>query len=251
MNKNHVRLLASVLVLLSIPAHAQVLINWGTATNMSTDTNVAANGTAFDAATFYSTATTVNGVTFNPLTTAATFSSPDVGGLKDASGDITVLYTGGVIPPGSTYLAYAGGSANYNNVVSTLSYSFGTGSGSGTVTLSNLTLGQTYQVEVWAYDGNAGDHGNVSTQLSGSGGGLLNPSTSATSPEDGQYVIGTFTAAGTTESFNYGAATGTYSILNDVAVRNITAVPEPSTWALMLAGFACLALRQRRLRNQI
>jgi hypothetical protein len=238
MNKTSL-LLASLFAVLSVPANAQI-ITWGSGINMSTDTDVATNGAALDAATFFGTTPTiVNGVTFNALTT------PITGGKTDASGDISITYDGGLLNPTATYTLYAGGSANYNNVVSTIAYGFTPG---GVVSLSNLKLNDTYQVEVWAYDGNLGDHGNVSTQLSGFGNGLLNPSTSSTAPEVGQFLLGDFTATGTTDSFTWSTATSKgFSIINDVSVRDITVVPEPGAWALMLAGLTLLAFRHRRL----
>ncbi len=112
--------------------------------------------------------------------------------------------------------------------------------GNAVITLSNLTLGDTYQVEVWAFDDNAGDSTDTSALLSGASGGVT------LAPPVGQYVLGTFTATGTTTiSFTDGITKPTYSILNDVSIRDITAVPEPSTWALMFAGIACLAFRRR------
>jgi hypothetical protein len=193
-------------------------ITWGTATNMSTDTDVATNGTAFDAVTFYSTATAVNGVTFNPLSTSLS------NGLEDASGDIAITgYTGFPLAPGGSYTTYAGGSANYNNAVSTLIFSQG-GVGTGmTVTLSNLVSGHTYQVEVWAFDGKLSDNGQVTTQLSGATApnGLINGANSATAPAIGQFVKGTFVASGSTKSFQ-ALQTQNFSVINNVSVRDIT-----------------------------
>jgi hypothetical protein len=104
-----------------------------------------------------------------------------------------------------------------------------------------LTIGNTYQVEVWSADIT---QGAFITDLSGSNSVSLNPNI-------GQYAVGTFTATATTLQFNaQGDGTSTISMLNAISVRDITAaVPEPSTYALLFAGLLALGFVQSRRRK--
>jgi Glycosyl hydrolase family 26/Ricin-type beta-trefoil lectin domain-like len=97
----------------------------------------------------------------------------------------------------------AGGSAAYNQLVTHPEYC-GTSS-TQTVTLNNLTVGHTYQMQVWSAYVNGGNRG---IELSGSNGtdsATLNAGT-------GQYAVGTFTASSTSMSF-----TGTPAAANTLA----------------------------------
>jgi hypothetical protein len=75
-----------------------------------------------------------------------------------------------------------------------------------------------------------------------------NPDGMASYP-NGQYVIGTFIATSRVQSFTF---QNTYPIdvsageINAIDLRNITSVPEPSTYAMMVAGLAFLGFCVRR-----
>jgi hypothetical protein len=103
-----------------------------------------------------------------------------------------------------------------------------------TVSLSGLTAGQTYDVQIW----NA--TGRQTTYTSD----LAVGSSSITLP-GGDYAIGQFFATGSTASFTYIASGGsnTYGVISDIAIR---AVPEPSTYAMIGLGALVLAWRLRR-----
>jgi hypothetical protein len=270
--KIHLSLGAIVIGLLSVTtlSHAQS-VTWGAATSMSDDSDVSNTGAYFDAGTFYGTATTVNGVAFNPLTNTG-----DV--FSDGSGKISVsinnVLTPGSVdnglsggPTGSVYLAYTGGSTNYQNVVSTLGFT-NSGVGTGmTVTLSDLTIGNYYQVQVWAFDGkseNITDVGTdsengvnrITTELTGANNVLINGSPLPTTPEIGQFALGNFTATSTTETFQaLQTQTGDVvdaAVINDVSVRDFGVIPEPSQVCLFGMGLAMLAvvMRRRRVANR-
>ena len=211
---------------------ASAQLSWEAATTMASDTDVATNGVYFDAGTYYSTVTLVNSVLFNPINVYV-----GVGAYKDGSGDLSISQTSGPIPPGGSYLAYAGGSANYKNIVSTFVYHL-IAYPSIQVQLSNLTIGDQYQVQLWAYDGKNSDL--VQTTLSGSPSVTLNPVL-------GQFAIGDFTASSSTLTFTAPAASGqSYDLISTVSVRDITPVPEPNTLLTLVSGFGILACLRRR-----
>jgi hypothetical protein len=111
-----------------------------------------------------------------------------------------------------------------------------------TFTISGLTAGTYYSVQVWDVAGYAGPNNanQRETELSGVSPAFLVGS---------DYVIGTFTAPlSGTESFTMsGLPGGNYGEINAVAVRD---VPEPSTYAMMLAGLAVLGFCVRRRSAQ-
>ena len=101
--------------------------------------------------------------------------------------------------------------------------------GNATATLSGLTSGQQYQLQVFTPFWNA----NFGTQLI-SGANTVSMGNTASAPT---YVSGLFTADATTQTFDWTAAPGSgYGLF---AAVNVFAVPEPSTYAMALAGLAC------------
>ena len=74
--------------------------------------------------------------------------------------------------------------------------------------------------------------GWVEYNVSGNNGGL------------GQFVVCTFTANATTQVFTY--TSPEYAQINAFQVRDITAIPEPSSFAMVLGGIANLLLIRRR-----
>ena len=180
-------------------------IQWGAATNVATDTDVATNGTYVDAALTQDGANgglalTVNGVVFSIIA----HGNVNVG---DPSGDITLSSSRNPLTGGNS----PSGSANYNKLVSSTEYGQ---NNSQTVTLKNLTIGQNYQVQVWSA---AIGKGNYLTNVTSGNVVTLSANT-------GQYSIGSFTAAATSLSFtapnNAGSVNGV-NMLNAVSLRSI------------------------------
>ena len=114
----------------------------------------------------------------------------------------------------------------------------------GTINLLGLTSGQVYQVQIWsgswnnnyrlATFGSSTNNSNNVTLAYGDAGATL----AATGASSGQYVIGQFTASGSTENIYD-------SSLSPSAIA-VLAVPEPSTYALFGLGALVLVIAYRR-----
>ncbi len=245
---------AATLSISTVPA---ANINWGVgAQNITGDSDVSTAGTLVDAFAFGTETsalfTTVNGVTFAPLVFpqfgAVTTLSPGNYNFSLNSGGHLTSY-GNLGTPGIG--AYAGLSSSYASLLgSGGSATSVSGDGPLTLTISGLMVGQTYQFQWWA--------NNSSFTASSSDDGYQSPFTSATDNNGnflgldvndlsnvgslGQYAIGTFTADALTESITFDGNGQNYGdmIINGMQLREITATPEPSTWALMAVGFAIL-----------
>jgi hypothetical protein len=132
--------------------------------------------------------------------------------------------------------------ANYNTLLSSAHFSSdGTG---GSFSWDGLTVGHTYQVQLWTedtrnigkrrweniYEVNYGDSGTS---------GALNFPADGTSPV-GQFDLGTFVADASTQRIAFetwcNVGGGQCAQVNLFQVRDLTDVPEPSSLALLLAG---------------
>lgn len=193
-------------VVLTPLATSSSLITWGAAQNMSGNSDVSTTGVLFDAATFYGAAVTVNGVTFNRLVSNGT-----IEGYTDYSdGKISANSPGNA--PGaytSAFTTTSPSSVAYSDLTSVLGFCYFT---NGTVALTGLTVGDSYQIQVWAWDAGAGS--NAHTTLTGANSVTL-------FPETGQFAIGTFTAAANSVAFNYNYVSQ-YGVINAIAVRDTT-----------------------------
>lgn len=150
-------------------------ITWGAATTVAGDTDVSTSGTLVYAVRLYSAASsdpTINGVTFTAPGTNATI-------------------TGAINQDGIG--APSGFSAVYQQLLGSDSWGSPT-----TVTLNNLTVGTTYQLQVWANDSRSGAAGQQETFTAGNS-VVLNKNVGGTGY--GQYAVGTFTASSTTQQF--------------------------------------------------
>ena len=61
-----------------------------------------------------------------------------------------------------------------------------------------------------------------------------------------QFVVGTFTATGTTQNLYYYGNGGASAGIGDLAAYSLRAVPEPQTWALAALGASAIIFRLRR-----
>ncbi len=126
--------------------------------------------------------------------------------------------------------------SSFNDVISTFGWVFGNSSR----TISGLTPGRTYLLQLFLYDNRSCCSGRVSTLSDGQGNEIAVQQGSGTS------IFGTFTADATTQTLNQFQSES--AIYNAEMLRDITQasneVPEPAS-LLLTAGALVLLLRRR------
>lgn len=223
-------------------------IVWGSPQTVSGDSDVSVIGSLVYAFTFGGTAApaaaTVNGVTFSPFTIP--------GGIVTSAtvGSVTISESPGTLfgsnSFGTASTPFSGLSSNYQSLLGSGAYA--DTAANITVSLGGLTSGQQYQVQWWTNNSsnilsNFGESFSNTTATAVNA-VTLDANTTNTVGGVGQYAIGTFTAAGTTQPFILSETGGGFNpLINALQVR---AVPEPSVTLLGLATAAVGGLAWRR-----
>ncbi len=207
----------AALLLGAIPATA-ANITFNPAVNCSAATDVVTTGTFKYAYTWYSAAQTLNGVTF-------TNTNVSVGAVGT---NLTLAGLGSV-----SQTAFTSGTAPFNNLpaayklMMTGSVYNAANNTTGTVTLNGLTIGTTYQLQVWVGDprslSNTVGRDQTIANVGGAGGQVMDFNVGNVGGGVGQYILGTFLADATTQSFTV-AATGTNKVPQINALQLRTAV---------------------------
>ncbi|MFM9025053.1 MAG: PEP-CTERM sorting domain-containing protein [Planctomycetaceae bacterium] len=242
-------LVALLLSSLAVPnAHAATIV-WDSPQTISGDSDVITRGSLVYAYNFGPsnvTSSTVNGVPFSAFAfpSASGFSS----GTSVTVGSVTFSEFPGDLIAWNTLGSGSAPYANLSPAYRGLLDSCGASGMPSTVTLllGGLTNGQEYAFQWWAsnavllppFVAVAADATNAVTldsNLTNAAGGL------------GQFVVGTFTADGVSQSIDFNAAGGGFGpMINAFQIR---AVPEPSTYAMALAGIACGGFSMWRRRR--
>jgi hypothetical protein len=207
-------------------SHAATVV-WGAAQNITGDSDVANNGTFNRAYIFGDIPWTVNGVDFTAFT-------------GNASGD-TMSFPNQDPGFGSDGNPYRALSTAYQNLLYYGAWAYP--SDTATITLNNLTIGYTYQVQIFANDSRTDGYGR-SMALTGSS-TVLDYNTAEAVGGVGQFAIGTFTANSTSQVLGFSSPTETPQ-LNGLSLR-VTAVPEPSGVAMTMGAAGLFLLRRRRI----
>jgi len=247
---------------LPTPAYAEPVIAWGSAQTISGDSNVDTNGTLLYAYRFGNSltgTTTVNGVSFEPFNVTNGASTATVGSVTltavSQPGYNAVMYSGDGATSGSN--PFAALPASYQSLLSGVvqSVAFDTDPGQPlSIQLGGLTAGTEYLVQWWSSTPDTNLYWKQTVAL-GSPNVTLDSNTTDVAGGLGQYATGTFTASGSTFTFTLEglqmyASPYDWPTINALQVREIQAVPEPSTLAMAFAGLGFVGYSRFRRRKR-
>ena len=244
-------LLAATLAFATATTSYAANVNWGAATNITGNSDVSTAGALISAFTFggqFDTpvATTVNGTLFQPFNVVFGNTSVTVGNTTLAVSAASL--TGATVSAGAA--PFSSLSAAYQNLLRTEV-------NSATLvpmrmTLSGLTVGQSYQFQWWCNDSLLGGSATSTTATAGNS-VLLNSNTPNALGGLGQFAIGIFTADATTQQIVFTNSSNP-TCVNAAQLRLLpaSAVPEPgSALAGLLALGACAGGLLRRNRQGV
>jgi len=252
--------------MISLPLNAATISGWTVSNITGNVSDVSTAGTPDRAYNFNAAAGTIdiNGVIFENVPAFAVGGSPTTPGSHSISG------VHGFIPlPGSESSTVTGDTSTGNLPASVTSTTYQsllrgdirTGGANGVndplvpdgnawrLTLSSLTVGTTYQIQLWFNDSRATSGTSRTGNILAAGGNVaIDYNTTNALNGLGQHAVATFTADGTTQDIDFRSSTdeSVAAILNGYQLR---IVPEPSGVMLSAIGIIAIAGRRRRLRK--
>ena len=224
-------------------SHAAV-ITWQTPTTISGNTDVSTTGTldrAYNMTNQSGSGAGVNGVSFLAFNvTSNTTTSATVGNTTVAASS------------GNLFSTLANGSSPSAAPFSSLSSAYGTILGQAvrinvdmTLTLNSLTVGQTYQLQIWTNKSTANSYAFTATAGNSV---ALDSNTTNVNGGVGQFVLGSFTANAVSQAVTFTPNSGAFVEFSAFQLR---AIPEPSSIALLtLGGAGLLFASRRRMQNR-
>ena len=231
-------------------------ITWGSATNISGDSDVSTAGTlvyAYNIGGAGVSSPTVNGVTF------ASYAFPAFG---SNTASVTVGNLTFSESPGRLWGSNGLGSASTPYSTLSAGYQALLGSGGGadnpatiTVTLGGLTIGTQYQLQAWSSNPSNGTVPSTflaiqdtifSTSLTNQV--TLDINTTNSAGGLGQYVLGTFTASGTSQVFKIDSVSFASPLISAIQLRDLTPIPGPGGVAVAAIAGTVLSCGRRRRR---
>lgn len=228
---------AAVVFPLTMPTQAAI-INWSVPSNISGDSDVITTGTLVDARNMSQNqlTTTVNGVFFD------IFPIPNGGnGISGLNNIFAFAYNNAESSDtayGSSNLPYSSLSLSYRTLLSS-----GAGSSTGnplTLNLLGLTNGASYLFQWWTNDSGLAFGGVNTTTATATNSVTLDENTTNSDGGMGQWVSGTFTATGTSQTITF---SGPRPAINAYQLR---VVPEPGSLSLLIFGGLTIVHCRRR-----
>jgi hypothetical protein len=230
-------------------------ITWGSAQNITADSDVSTLGTLLYAYNIGETgvaSTTVNGVLFS------SYVFPQYPAQTTTTGSVTFTESPDYLFPLSNLGTGSGSFGDLSSEDYKTLLSSGGSAGSPTTitgTFGGLTAGNDYLIQWWSNDsaltwGNAFEETQAS-QVGSPSTVTLDSNLSNSSGGLGQYAIGTFTATSSFVDFQLNGSGIEFPLINAFQIRDVTsaAVPEPGQVAaslVLLAGIGGYVFLKRR-----
>ena len=228
------------------------VVKSGTGTTTWTGANTFTGTTTITGGTLVVNGSTAAGNTITVASGGALGGSGDIDGRVIVSGTLTPGNSPGLLSTGSQEWRPGG---NYNWQVVDCAGLAGAGydsiSVTGSLDLSSLTAG-SFAINLWSLSSTGpdvnGDAANFNASANASW-TLVSTTTGISGFNASYFVVNTSATNGTAGFSN--TMDGTFSVakVGNNLVLNYTAVPEPSTWALLGLGLAALVVIHRRSRR--